>query len=106
MAQILQRALNPCVAPRRILRRHPDDQRSKVRLQTRGTAAPTTISPLPRHELAMPAEDGVRRHECADLRKHAATKPLSKLRETSPLTVLEPQPLPCQPRLQDAILLP
>ena len=29
-AQVLQRALNPRVAPRRVLRRHPNDKRSKV----------------------------------------------------------------------------
>jgi hypothetical protein len=37
------------------------------------------------------AEDGVRRHECRDLPKHRTTKPLSKFRETAPLTVVEPQ---------------
>jgi hypothetical protein len=43
---------------------------------------------------------------CRDLRKHPATKPLSQFCETAPLTVVEPHALPCQPRLQDAILLP
>ena len=54
----------------------------------------------------MPTEDGVRRHECRDLRKHSATQTLSQVREASSLTVLEPEALSGQPRLQDAILLP
>jgi hypothetical protein len=83
-------ALNPRVPPRRILRRHPDDQRSKARLQTGGTQARTAIRPLPRHELAVPPEDRVRRHECRDLGKHSAPKPPSKFRETTPLIVVEP----------------
>src|SRR5688500_6845 len=106
MPQVLQRALNPRITPRRILRCHPDDQRSKVRLQASGTAASRPIRPLPRHEFAMPTEDGVRRHERRDLREHWATQPLSEFREASPFTVLETQAPPGEPCLQDAILLP
>ena len=40
MAKVLQGALNARVAPRRILRRHPDNQCSKVRLQARRAASP------------------------------------------------------------------
>jgi hypothetical protein len=53
----------------------------------------------------MPTEDGVRRHERRDLREYSTTQSVSQFSQASPLTVFEPQ-APCQPRLQDPILLP
>jgi hypothetical protein len=50
--KVLQRALNAGVTPRRILHRHPNDQRTQLRLQTHGTAA--AAGPLPSDQLAMP----------------------------------------------------
>ena len=105
MTEVRQRALNPRVAQRRILRRHPNHQHAQMRLMASRAATPNPIRPLPRYEFAMPTQNRVRCHECRNLRQHAATKPLSEFRETPPLTVLEPQALPCQPCLQDTILL-
>ena len=42
VAHVLQRALNPRVAPRRILGRHPNHQRSKMCLQASAPAAAAT----------------------------------------------------------------
>ena len=105
MPEVLQRALNPRVAPRRILRRHPNHQNAKMRLVASRAAIPDPIRPLPRHEFAMPTQNRVRCHECRNLRQYSAAKPPSEFRETPPLTVVEPQGLPCEPCLQDTILL-
>ena len=75
------------------------------RLQASRTTAPGPIGPLARHELAMPPQGRVRRHERRELREYSSAEPGSQCRETPPLTVLEPQALPGQPSLQHTILL-
>ena len=104
VAQVLQRALNARVAPRRVLSRHPNDQRSKVCLQASGTAAAGAIRPFARHQLAVPAQNGVRRHDGRDLREQPATEPVSQFGEASALAVVETQALPGEPGLQQSIL--
>jgi hypothetical protein len=69
-------------------------------------AATSSIRPLPSHQLAMPAQDGVRSHDCRDLRKQQPPKPVAQDREASAVTVVEAQTLPRQADLQNAILLP
>jgi hypothetical protein len=67
MAQILQRSLDPRVAPPGILGGHPHNQGRDL-LHDPGTAWPLRRErPLPGDELAMPPQDCVERHEGGDL---------------------------------------
>ena len=100
MAQVPQRALNAGVAPRRVLSRHPNHQRAKVCLQTSGTAAAAAIGPFACHELAVPAQNSVRRHDSRDLRQQPTTEPVSSFGEPSALAVVETQAFPGEPGLQ------
>jgi hypothetical protein len=94
VAHVLQCALNPRVDPRRILRRHPNHQRSDVCLQTRTTAAAATIRPFARHQLTMPAQDRPWRHDRCDLREQAPADPMPELRQASSLVIFEAQAPP------------
>ena len=89
LAQVLQGALDPRVAPGWIVRRHPNDQCSEVCLQARTMAAADTICPFARHQLAVPTQNGVRRHEGCDLREQVATETVSQFGQTTALMILE-----------------
>ena len=104
MAQIFSATLDPCVAPRRILRCHSNDQRSQVCLQTNATATARPIRPFAGHELAVPAQNSVRRHEGRDLREQPATEPVSQFGEATAFAVAETQAPPGEPGLQQSIL--
>ena len=68
MPEILQGALHPPIAPRRILPRHPDGQRTNLLEDTRPSDPPSRGRPLARDQLPVPAKEGVRRDERRDLR--------------------------------------
>jgi hypothetical protein len=66
MSDVLQRALDARVPPRRILPRHPRHQPPNLG-QNRATAPlRPRIRPLPSDELPMPPQQGVRRHDRGD----------------------------------------
>ena len=67
-------------------------------------AAADTICPFARYQLAVPTQNGVRRHEGCDLRKQAATETVSQFGQTPALMILEPQPVPGEPGLQHSVL--
>jgi hypothetical protein len=73
-------------------------------LQASATAAAGPIRPLPRHQLAVPAQNGVGRHDRRDLCEQAPTKAVTQFGQAPPLVVFEPQALPRKPILQHAIL--
>ena len=77
VAQVLQRTLHARVAPCGVLGRHPNDERSEACLQARTAAMAGAIRPLARHQLAVPTQNGVRRHDGRDLREQPATEPVS-----------------------------
>ena len=76
MTDIREGALNPRVAPRRVLLRHPQDQPSDLGEHARTTAPPLRVRPLPRDQLPMPAENRVGRHERRDRREAATAQPV------------------------------
>ena len=106
VAHVLQCALNPCVPPGRILRRHPNHQRSEMCLQARRMAAAGTIGPFARHQLAVPSQDGIRRYDCRNLRQQTSSEAVSQLRQAPPLVILKPKALPRKPAFQESILCP
>ena len=104
VAQVLQRTLNARIALCGVLGRHPNDERCEACLQARTAAMVGAIRPLARHQLAVPTQNGVRRHDGRDLREQPATEPVSSFGEASALAVGETQALPGEPGLQEAIL--
>ena len=69
VAQVLSRALQARVAPRRVLGRHRNDEHSEACLRVRRTASAGAIRPRARHQLAVPPQNGVGRHDSRELRE-------------------------------------
>ena len=104
VAHVLQCPLDARVTLGRILRRHPNDQGPEMGLQTRTTAAAAAIRPFARHQLAVPAQNRVRRHDCRHLGEQPPPEAMSQFRQASPLVVCETQAPPRQAALQESIL--
>jgi len=62
MPHVMRRALDPCVAPGRILRRHTDHEAPDVG-QHPGLTRPSGVCPLLGDKLTMPPQQRVRRHD-------------------------------------------
>jgi hypothetical protein len=77
MSEVLQGALNPRIAPRRVLRRHAHGERPDLRVHTRAPRAATCVRPLADDQIAMPPENGVRRGDYGHIPKDAASDPVS-----------------------------
>ena len=103
--EVGERTLDPRVAPRAVLRRHPDDPLAN-HLADRWpslTAALATIV-LPSNQRPMPREQGVRRHDRSDLLQHASTECVGFRGQSDPLVVGEPEPPRSELLTEDAIL--
>ena len=101
---VLQRALNPCVAPRRILGRHSNDQGSEVCLQTTTARTRVSVSPFARDEFTVPAENRVWCDDRRHLREQTTPQSVPQFAEASSLAVVETQSPSTEPGLQNAIL--
>ena len=103
MAHVLQRTLDPRVATETVLGRHPDDQPSNLD-EHRGSSGPLpSAGPFCGNQLAVPAENGVRRDDGRHVAQRAASESLPKHREPSTLVIVRPQPPAAQPCLQRAV---
>ena len=105
VAQVFQCALNPRVAPGRILCRHPNHQPSKVSLQAKTTWMSTPVGPFAHDQLTVPAENRVGRHDRRHLGEQASSKSVSQFGEPSPLVVIKTEALSTQSRLENSIFL-
>ncbi len=105
MANVLQRSLNTGVAPRRILRRHPNHEAPNLSEHSRPPWSSPNVGPLPRNQVAMPSKNRVGRDERRPLSQNAAAKSLSQYREPPSLGIVQPQPASTQLGFQRAILL-
>jgi hypothetical protein len=63
------------------------------------------LRPRARHQLAVPTQNGVRRHDRRNLRQQPATETLPQLGEASALAVVETQEPPGEPGFQQSILV-
>lgn len=104
VADVLQRTLNPCVAPRRILSRHSHDQGSEVCLQTTTARTRPSVGPFASDQFTLPAQNRVWRDDGRHSREQATAQSVPQFAETSPLTVLETQAPSAEPGLKNAIL--
>jgi hypothetical protein len=66
MADVLQRALDPRVPPRRILLGHANNKPPDLEPHA-SPSGRSGVCPLPRNQLAMPAQQRVRRRDRSDL---------------------------------------
>ena len=104
MANVLQGAEDPRVAPGGILFRHPHNQPPHLREHARTTAAPLRVRPLARDQLPMPAENRVGRDNGRDRTQTATAEPLSTRRQPTAFLIRQPDPAVHVPA-QNAVLL-
>ena len=105
MPQILQRALHPPIAPRRVLPRHPHRDGTNLLQDTWPPDALSCGGPLPRDQLPVPAQEGVRGDERRDLRQHPPSEAVPGRCESTPLGIGEAQAPPAYLLFEHAILL-
>ena len=92
MTDILEGALNPRVAPRRVLLGHPQDQPPDLGEHARTTAPPLRVRPLPRDQLPMPAENRVGRDDRRDLTEAATAQPVPVPRQPTAFFIGQAEP--------------
>jgi hypothetical protein len=104
--EVTQRPDQPRVPPGWILRRHPYDELFHVDGdgRTPGPAARRAIV-LAGDQLAVPAQDRVRRDQARELVQPATTDDLALDGQASPLVIGEPQPPPGELLAKDSVLL-
>ncbi len=102
MADVLQRADDPRVAPRRILFGHPHDQSPDLREHARTTAPPLRVRPFPRDELPMPPKNRVGRDDRGDVTQAATAQPVSMHRQPTAFLIGQADPAAHVPA-QDAV---
>jgi hypothetical protein len=103
MADVLQRAEDPRVAPRGILLGHAHHQTPDLREHARTTAAPLRIRPLARNQLPMPTENRVGCDNHGDITKAATAQSVSVHRQPTAFHIRQSYPAPHVPA-QDAVL--
>jgi len=89
MAKIRQGPLKPPVAPRGILPRHPDRQRTNLLQDTRPTDPPSHGRPLASDQLPVPAENSIRRDERRHFRQRSPSEAMPRGREPPALWIRE-----------------
>ena len=106
VTETLHGPADSCVAPARILLRHPDYESGKIALRPRpaGATLPRTVV-LPGDEPAVPAQYGVRRHDTGDFAEDPSAQHLALDSEPASLVIRQPQPASFQLLAQQAVLL-
>ena len=103
MPDILQRALDPCVAPGGILFSHPDNEMLDL-LEHAPTTRPANVCPLPRDQLSVPPENRVGCDDRRDLTEPATAHPASMHGEPTAFFTCEADP-GTEARAEDAVFL-
>ena len=105
--KVQQRAADPCIAPRRILARHPHHKRGDLpwRHRSASTSAGTSVV-FPGDQCPVPAEDRVRGDDTRDLRQDPPAEFLAAHGETTALGVSQAKRSRAQVFPEDPILLP
>ena len=104
MPDVLQRALDTRVAPRRILLRHSHDQPPDLD-QHAATAEPAAgVRPFPGDELSMAAQNRVGRDDRGDLMEAAAAQPVAVHSQPTAFLIGQADPA-VQVRAEDTVFL-
>lgn len=89
MPDVLRGALDPCVAPRRILLSHPNDEAPDLGEHTTATGLGLHVRPLPGDESAVPQEHGVSSIPSSELlRSNEVASTVGDLVADQPLNLL------------------
>src|SRR5262245_1747094 len=102
MADVLQRADDSGVAPRRILRGHAHHQTPDLGQHARTTASGLRVRPLAGNQLSMPPENRVGRDDRRDRAEAATAQPVSVHRQPTPFLIGKADP-PTHVRTEDAV---
>ena len=106
VTEMLQRAADPRVAPRRILVRHADHERSEVWLRARSTRAARTRSiVLLGDEQAVPAQDRIGRDDAGDVGEAPSADGVAFDGQAASLVIGEVNPAGTVRRAEDPVLL-
>jgi hypothetical protein len=104
--EMLQRAAEAGVAPRRILSRHARDEGREVRLGARAPRAPLLRAVvLLGNEQTVPAQNRVWRHDASHVGKPPSTERVAFYGQATALVVGEVNPVGTVRRTEDPILL-
>jgi hypothetical protein len=96
MARILERTLNPRVAPGRILLGHSSDELPDLDDNTAAAGPRCPIRSFARDQLPVPPQQCVWRDDRRDLTYHLSAQPVCTYRQPSPIVVNQPRPAsPC-----------
>src|SRR5262245_52273096 len=93
MANVAQRALDPRIAPRRIVSRHPHDELTNLEQDTAPSRSPA-VRPLPRDQLTVPPKQSVRRRNRGDLPQDRTADSVRSDSQPTAILVRETQPTP------------
>jgi hypothetical protein len=104
MPHVLERALDPRVAPRRILPRHPQNQSPDLDEDAATMLAGSLVRPFTDDQLPVPPQQRVRRHTRGDLAQRATPHPDGARREPPPVVIGEAKASPTQLPSQEAVL--
>jgi hypothetical protein len=91
MPHILQRTLDPRVAPRRIFLRHPHDQAPNLEEDVVAAGLPR-VRPFPRNQSAIPPQQRVGRHDRGDLQEDCPAHPVRTGGQPAAIVVSQAQP--------------
>ena len=103
MTEIVQRALDPRVAPARILTGHPHHQTAYLLENPRAAWSSGRVCPLPRDQLTMPSENRLRSDDRRHLRQDPTSEPLAEDRQAAPFIIRHPQSPTAQLSLQNPV---
>jgi hypothetical protein len=104
MPEVRQGTLDPAVAPRRILTRHPDGQLADLAKHARSSDASSLSGPFTGDELPMPSQDGVRRDQRRHLTQDVSSEAVPVHGEPTSLGIGQPQAPSVKVLFQDAVL--
>ena len=93
MADVVQRALDPRAAPRRILRRHAHHEALNLE-QHAATTRPVGVGPLPGDQLTVPPQQRIRRRDRGDLPQSRTADSVRSCGQPTAIVVRETQPMP------------
>jgi hypothetical protein len=90
MPKVLEGPLDPRVAPCRILRCHQHDEPPDLEQHASPSEFPG-VSPLPRNQPSMPAQQGIRRRDRGDLPQGRTADPVSSGGQSSAIVISQTQ---------------
>jgi hypothetical protein len=103
MADVLERALDPRVTPRRVLRRHSHDQLTDIDGHTAPSGA-CRVRPFARNQLAVPPEQRVGRRDRRNVPQGCAADAVRSRGQPAALIIRETEPTAAQLTPEQAVL--